>query len=176
MWINPSPGPLCLNSLTLPPRVRSFFFFKEQDLNKSVDSSEEGGCCLVANLCSTLRGPTYCSLPGSSVHWILKARILECIAVSFSRGSSQPRDWTQVSCVGRWIFYRWATRESPWKRVDPLTTDRFCGTHHLLCEPGIWDRCQSPSMNSPFRSRGGVKCYYLLHCWILEKNILLAML
>ena len=38
-----------------------------------------------------------CSLPGSSVHGILQARILEWVAISFSRGSSQPRDWTRVS-------------------------------------------------------------------------------
>ena len=39
-----------------------------------------------------------CSPPGSSVHGILQARILEWVAISFSRGSSQPRDWTRVSC------------------------------------------------------------------------------
>ena len=52
-----------------------------------------------------------CSLPGSSVHGILQARILEWVAFSFSRGSSQPRGWTQVSrIVG--IFTIWATREA----------------------------------------------------------------
>ena len=53
-----------------------------------------------------------CSLPGSSVHWISQARILEWIAISFSRESSQPRDWTWVSCIGKWILYHWATREA----------------------------------------------------------------
>ena len=52
-----------------------------------------------------------CSLPGSSVHGILQARILEWVAFPFSRGSSQPRDWTQVArIVG--IFTIWATREA----------------------------------------------------------------
>ena len=52
------------------------------------------------------------SLPGSSVHGILQARILEGVAFSFSRGSSQPKDWTQVSRIaGRW-FNLWATREA----------------------------------------------------------------
>ena len=47
-----------------------------------------------------------CGPPGSSVHGILQARILEWIAVSFSRGSSQPRDQTRVSCIaGRQIIY-----------------------------------------------------------------------
>ena len=53
-----------------------------------------------------------CSLSGSSVHGILPAIILDWVAVSFSRGSSQPRDWTQVSCIGRWILYHWATWEA----------------------------------------------------------------
>ena len=52
---------------------------------------------LVALSCPTLCDPMDCSLPGSSVHGILQARILEWVAISFSRGSSQPRDWTLVS-------------------------------------------------------------------------------
>ena len=43
--------------------------------------------------------PLDCSLPGSSVHGILQARILEWVAISYSRGSSQPRDRTYVSCL-----------------------------------------------------------------------------
>ena len=48
-------------------------------------------------LCPTLWNPLDCSLPGSSVHGILQARILECIAMPSSRGSSRPRDWTHAS-------------------------------------------------------------------------------
>ena len=51
-------------------------------------------------------------LPGSSVHGIFQARILQCIAISFSRGSSQLRDQTHVSCascISKWILYHWAT-------------------------------------------------------------------
>ena len=51
----------------------------------------------VAQLCPTVCDPTDCSLPGSSVHGIFQARVLEWIAISFSRGSSQPRDQTWVS-------------------------------------------------------------------------------
>ena len=54
-----------------------------------------------------------CSPPGSSVHGIFQARILEWVAIYFSRGSSQPRDWTWVSCIGRRIHYSWAIREVP---------------------------------------------------------------
>ena len=55
--------------------------------------------------------PMDCSPPGSSVHGISQARILEWVAISFSRGSSQPRDWTCISCIGRRVLYPWDTRE-----------------------------------------------------------------
>ena len=53
-----------------------------------------------------------CSPPGSSVHEILQARILEWVAVPFSRGSSWPRDRTHISCIAGRIFTIWATREA----------------------------------------------------------------
>ena len=52
------------------------------------------------------------SLPGSSVHEILQARILEWVTISFPRGSSQPRDWTWVSCIVARFFTNWAMREA----------------------------------------------------------------
>ena len=62
--------------------------------------------CLVAQSCLTLCHPVDCSLPGSSVHAILQARILECVANPYSRGSSQPRDQTQVfGIAGRFFFF-----------------------------------------------------------------------
>ena len=53
----------------------------------------------VAQSCPILCDPVDCSLPGSSIHGILQARILEWVAISFSRGSSRPRDQTQVSRI-----------------------------------------------------------------------------
>ena len=53
-----------------------------------------------------------CSLPGSSVHEILQARTLEWVATSFSRGSSRPRNQTQVSCIAGMFFTNWALREA----------------------------------------------------------------
>ena len=50
----------------------------------------------------TLCDPMGCSLPGSSVHGILRARTLEWLAISFSRGSSQPREQMPISHIGRW--------------------------------------------------------------------------
>ena len=67
---------------------------------------------LVAQSCPTLCNPKDRSPPGSSVHGILQARVLECVAIPFSRGSSRPRDWTQVSCIAGRFFTVWATREA----------------------------------------------------------------
>ena len=63
--------------------------------------------------------PMDCSLPGSSVHGIFLARILEWVVISFSRGTSQPRDRTQVSRIVGRCFTAWATREA--YREDPQT-------------------------------------------------------
>ena len=59
--------------------------------------------------------PMDSSLPGFSVHGIFQARVLEWVAISFSRGSSQPRDQTQVSCVAGRCFTLWATRDAPFR-------------------------------------------------------------
>ena len=59
-----------------------------------------------------LCNPLYCSLPGSSVHGIFQARILEWVAISSSRASSLPRDWTWVSFIAGRFFTIWATREA----------------------------------------------------------------
>ena len=56
--------------------------------------------------------PTLCNPTDYTVHGILQARILEWVAFPFSRGSFQPRDWTQVSCIAGRFFTSWATREA----------------------------------------------------------------
>ena len=66
----------------------------------------------VTQLCPTLCDPMDCSLPGSSTHGIFQARILEWVAISFSRGTSWPRDRSQVSCIVGRHFIVWATRDS----------------------------------------------------------------
>ena len=55
--------------------------------------------CVHAQSCPTLCNHMYCSLPGSSVRKILRAKILERVALSSARGSSHPRGWTCVSCI-----------------------------------------------------------------------------
>ena len=68
--------------------------------------------CLVNQLYLTLCDPMDCSLSGSSIHRIFQARILECVAMPSSRGPSQPRDRTQVSCIAGGFFTMSATREA----------------------------------------------------------------
>ena len=67
---------------------------------------------LVVQSHPTLWDPTGCSPPGSSVHGILHIRILEWVAMPFSRGSSRPRDRTWVSCIAGRFLTSWATREA----------------------------------------------------------------
>ena len=71
-------------------------------------------CCYFSRV--QLCNNTDCSLPGSSVHGVLQARILECVAISSSRESSWPGNRTCASyfCVGRQAFYTSMTWEAPW--------------------------------------------------------------
>ena len=68
-------------------------------------------CCLVTKSCPTLLQPMHYSPPDSCVHGISKARILEWVAISSSRESSWPRDWTHVSGICSWVLYHCATRD-----------------------------------------------------------------
>ena len=71
--------------------------------------------CSVASVVSDSLQPMDCSPPGSSVHGILQARILEWFVMLSSRGSSQPRFWTyisSVSCIVGSFFTHWATWET----------------------------------------------------------------
>ena len=79
-------------------------------------------CCLVAKLCPTLCNPMDCSPPGSSVHGISQARIMEWVSISSPRGSSWPRDWTHISCIDRQILFHWATRESLLLKLTDYTS------------------------------------------------------
>ena len=80
--------------------------------------------CMNTQLCLTLCNLKDCRSPGSSIHGIVQARMLEWITISFSRGSSPPRDQTCVSCRDRHILYHWVTRGA-------LMTFRFSS---LLCK------------------------------------------
>ena len=87
-----------------------------------------------------------CSPPGSSVHVISQARMLEWVAISFSRGSSQPRDWINISWIGRRILYPWATREALARlpresKINPLNLGAGGGPCSLKWEYWLLSIC-----------------------------------
>ena len=89
--------------------------FKDGEI-KSPRNRREGAflwrvCACVFHSVVSLCNPMGCSPPGYCVHGIFQTRIPEWVAISSSRGSSQPRDWISVSCIGRQILYHWA----PWE-------------------------------------------------------------
>ena len=87
---------------------------------------------LVTQLCPTLSDPRNCSPPGSSVHGILQARILEWVAIPFSTGPSWPRDQTRVSCIAGGFFTVWATTEAQALSKSHLLTQQthLDDSHH----------------------------------------------
>ena len=120
--------------------------------------------------CLNLCNHVDCSLPGSSVHGISQARILEWVAVSFSRGSSQPRDWTYVSWVlyiPRWILYHCTTLaqliSDGWK-VDWTTFDQciwVCWLEHLANGDDIKEWAGFPCLGLTT-----YLCGHVLHLWV----------
>ena len=127
--------------------------------------------CLVAQSCLTLCSPVDCSLPGSSIHGISQARILEWVAMPSSRGSSRPRDQTQVSCIAGRFFTDWATREALTcsHRERILFKGRITRGHG-----GVWGERQKLGMSrrqehcSPFEIFASfitVKVF-ILNCWL----------
>ena len=97
----------------------------------------------VTQSCPTLRDPMDCSLPGSSVHGIFQARILERFAIPFSRGSSQPKDQNQVSCIAGIFFTIRATREAFSLAAAAAKSLQSCPT---LCNPIDGSPPGSPSL------------------------------
>ena len=113
----------CLNSLSFSLFTYAIAISRITNASRhKVIVSEE---VLVAQSCPTLCDPMDCSPPGSSVHEIFQARILEWVAISFCRGFSQLRDRTQVSCTAGRFFTHWATREAPAKPQGNLPYREF---------------------------------------------------
>ena len=110
-------------------------------------------------MCPTLCNPMDCSLPGSSVHGIFQSRVLEWIAISFSRGSSRPRNQTRVSCIAGRRFTIWATREAQRKKgenTEPNTygfrlENALLNTHTSEEDPAI-------TVHYEQKSRGYEQC------------------
>ena len=111
---------------------------------------------LVTQWCPTLYDPMDCRSPGSSVHGIFQARILHWVMFSFSRGSSWPRDWTQVSHIaGRLLTFGAA--------MSLETGHNAC--RQLTLSDSLWSpwtvACQVPLSTGFFR-QNGVGCHFLL--------------
>ena len=139
-----------------------------------------------------------CSLPGFSVHGILQARILEWVTISFSRGSSWPKDWTWVSRIGGKRFNLWiciCQSQSPnlslptRARVlhvegSPVANDK----NHLVETRLTWNVCRKPGGSKTFKTLAWCSendiygiykteiilitepIYFLLKCWSIEKK------
>ena len=120
--------------------------------------------------CVRLCNPMNCSLAGSSVHGIFQARMLEWVVISFCRESSQPRDWTWVSCIAGRILSGWATRNLTvwittncrkfWKRWEYQTT-----------WPASWEICVQikkqelePDMEQQTGSKSGKEYIKAVYC------------
>ena len=125
-----------------------------------------------------------CRPPSSSVHGILQARILEWVAISFSRGLSRPRDQTQVSCIAGGFFTVWASREvycklnilqlkiKTWPQVSrSMSGDLFHTLILLFCivltqEKLAWVLKKVVNGLSQFISR--ILCVFYMLCLILD--------
>ena len=87
----------------------------------------------VTQLCPTLCDPMDCSLSGFSVQGIFQARVLEWVTISFSTGSSQPTDRTQVSCIASRRFSLWATRKLYSSHQFAVVINIFYQMKSLIC-------------------------------------------
>ena len=118
----------------------------------------ENSKVLITQLCPTLCDPMNCSPQGSSGHRILQVRTLEWVAIPFSRGSSWPKDWTQVSRITGRFLYRLSQQESP-KRVKLSFISDLCrmlelGAQVQQLKGPSWSSCviKGKSVNITFLS------------------------
>ena len=112
-----------------------------------------------------------CSPPCSSVHGISQVRILEWVPIPFSRGSSQPRDWTQISCTAGQFFTIWATREAPKVHTSPYkinNNDLLYTTANFIQYPVInHNGCRA---GGRFRRDRTYKYLRLIHAVVSQKT------
>ena len=113
---------------------------------------------LVIQSCLTLCDSMDCSPSSSSVHGILQERLREWVAIHFSRGSSQPRDWTWVSCIAGRLLTGWATREVT--KVSPL--------HWLGIKPGQLFGRRLCSLLYHQCSLNYTQIFYIVNKWLIK--------
>ena len=136
----------------------------------------------VTQLCLTLCNLMDYSLPEASVHGILRARILEWVAIPFSGGSSWPRDWTQVSCIaGRFFFFffftAWATREAHYiyrVAMNTMTLSEPRGSHQFLHRLLLSSGIKASTLQTCWKALTSVSLFKLksmycyLACWLFS--------
>ena len=126
---------------------------------------------LVTQSCPTLCNPMDCSQPGSSVHGIFEARILEWVSMPFSRRSPWPRGQTQVSSIAGKFYTVWATREVQfssilwqcYKVTDENTTFIIPVIHNCFIDPKSFRHCRK-STECPWNAQLAFKIY-LTNWW-----------
>ena len=96
------PTPWHLGKCRAVARIKGSGFRGEEGMNRL--TLEDFHCCLVAHSCPALCNPVACCAAGLSVRGLSQARILECVTISYSRGSSWPRHGTRVSCITGGFF------------------------------------------------------------------------
>ena len=142
----------------------------QQLLSYEIYSLINKGESEVTQSCPTFSDPVDCSLPSSSVHGILQARILEWVAISFSRGSSWPRDRTWVSHIGGRCFNLWATSEAhKWGIASGTagTQDQKLQTQvTIICDSQPWRHNRTILM---YRWEKGVK--KSSDMWVLPQTV-----
>ena len=127
--------------------------------------------CFVAQSCLTLCNLMDCNPLGSAVHGIFQARILKWLAISYSRGSSWPKDWTRVSSIGRQILHHWATWEAQDSSGNLVKLDsnsvghrwglRFYISnklHVVLMLPTLWPHFQKQGLKGTSEDFNKLKC------------------
>ena len=127
--------------------------------------------------CLTLCCPTNCSPPGSSVHGILQAGILKWVAMPSSKGSSRPRDWTQVSHIEGGLFTNWDTRELFSIVVLSVYIPTNCGSlfstpwpAFIVCrffDDGHSDQCEViPHCSFDLHLSNSERCWAFFHVFV----------
>ena len=115
--------------------------------------------CLVIQSCPSLCDPMDCSPPGSSAHGISQARTLEWVAISFSRGSSQPRDQTLCLLLDRQILCHWATWEAPFLFITMSTLFYSKKAITVMCVNYFWIKLKKKKQNRRTKKKPSLKAY-----------------
>ena len=120
------------------PILRMSIYPCEDEIQALIERKKVKVKVLVIQSCPTLCDPMDCSPPDSSVHGILQARILEKVAILFSRGPSWPWDQTSVSCTAGRFITVWATEEAPWNGKKPIII--LPHPQYYFCYLSPWER------------------------------------